>query len=60
MPMEKSHKVHKNSTEIESLRTSLNAIYIDVIKNAESAQIKFALKQNLVKMFVVVITCYLI
>jgi hypothetical protein len=27
-----------------SLRTSLNAVYIDVIKNAESAQIKFPLK----------------
>jgi pyruvate kinase len=44
MPMEEFHKVHNNSTEIESLRTSLNAIYTDVIKNAESAQIKFPLK----------------
>ena len=41
MPVEESHKVHNISSEIESLRTSLNAIYIDVIKNAESAQIKF-------------------
>ena len=42
--MKESQKVHNNSSEIESLRTSLNAVYIDVIKNAESAQIKFPLK----------------
>ena len=44
MPVEESHKVHNISSEIESLRTSLNAVYIDVIKNAESAQIKFPLE----------------
>jgi hypothetical protein len=44
MPMGESQKVHNNSSEIESLRTALNAVYIDVIKNAESAQIKFPLK----------------
>ena len=33
-----------DSSEIESLRTSLNAIYMDVIKNAQSAQIKFPLE----------------
>jgi hypothetical protein len=44
MPMEESQKVHNNSSKIESLRTSLNAVYIDVIKNAESAQSKFPLK----------------
>jgi pyruvate kinase len=44
MPTEESQKVHNNSSEIESLRGSLNAVYIDVIKNAESAQIKFPLK----------------
>jgi hypothetical protein len=44
MLMEESQKVHNNSSEIESLRTSLNTIYIDVIKNAQSAQIKFPLK----------------
>lgn len=44
MPTEESQKVHNNSSEIESLRTILNAVYIDVIKNAESAQIKFPLK----------------
>jgi pyruvate kinase len=43
MPTEESQEVHNNSSEIESLRTSLNTIYIDVIKNAESAQIKFPL-----------------
>src|SRR5215469_11456053 len=44
MPMEESQKVHNNRSEIESLRTSLNAVYIDVIKNAEGAQTKFPLK----------------
>jgi pyruvate kinase len=44
MPMEESQRVHNNSREIESLRRSLNAVYIEVIKNAESAQIKFPLK----------------
>src|SRR5215469_1569313 len=44
MPMEESQKVHNNKSEIESLRGSLNAVYIDVIKNVESAQIKFPLK----------------
>src|SRR5215831_16773187 len=44
MPVEESHKVHNISSEIESLRTSLNAVYIDVIKNVESAQIKFPLE----------------
>jgi hypothetical protein len=44
MLMEESQKVHNNSSEIESLRAPLNAVYIDVIKNAESAQIKFPLK----------------
>ena len=44
MPVEESHNVHNISSEIESLRTSLNAVYIDVIKNAESAQIKFPLE----------------
>ena len=43
VPME-SQKVHNNRSEIESLRTSLNAVYNDVIKNAESAQIKFPFK----------------
>jgi len=32
-----------DSSELESLRTSLKAVYNDVIKNAESAQIKFPL-----------------
>jgi hypothetical protein len=44
MPVEESHKVHNISSEIESVRTSLNAVYFDVIKNAESAQIKFPLE----------------
>ena len=43
MPVEESQKVQNNRSEIESLRTSLNAIYIGVIKNAESAQTKFPL-----------------
>jgi hypothetical protein len=60
MPMEEFHKVYNNSTEIESLRTSLNAIYIDVIKNAEIPKLNFHLEQKLVKMYVVVIICYLI
>src|SRR5215467_2765129 len=46
VPMEESQKVHNNSSQIESLRTSLNAIYNDVIKNVESAQIKFPLKSK--------------
>ena len=33
-----------DSSELESLRTSLKAVYNDVIKNAESAQIKFPLE----------------
>ena len=45
MSMEESHEVHNNSREIESLRTSLNAVYIDVIKNAVLKS-NFHLKQN--------------
>jgi pyruvate kinase len=44
MPIEESQKVDDNRSDIESLRTSLNTVYINVIKNAESAQIKFPLK----------------
>jgi hypothetical protein len=43
--------------ELESLRTSLNAVYNDVIKMPKS---NFHLNQKLVKMYAVVITCYLI
>ena len=43
MPIEES-QADNNSSDIESLRTSLNNVYINVIKNAESAQIKFPLK----------------
>ena len=32
MATEESQKVHDNRSEIESLSTSLNAVYIDVIK----------------------------
>jgi hypothetical protein len=49
MPMEESQKVHNNSSEIESLHRSLNAVYIDVIKNAETAQIKFPLEASYVR-----------
>jgi hypothetical protein len=44
VPIEESQKVDNKSSDIESLRTSLNTVYINIIKNAESAQIKFPLK----------------
>ena len=43
MPIEES-QADNNSSDIESLRTSLNTVYNNVIKNAEIAQIKFPLK----------------
>ncbi len=45
MSIEESQKTDKNSSsETESLRASLNTLYVNVIKNAESAQVKFPLK----------------
>jgi hypothetical protein len=46
MPIEEeSEKVSRNS-EIESLCQSLKSLYIDIIKNAESAQNKFPLQNT--------------
>jgi pyruvate kinase len=42
MPVEESQKAY--NPEIESLRASLNTVYVNVIRNAESAQVKFPLK----------------
>ncbi|HYA82862.1 MAG TPA: pyruvate kinase [Candidatus Bathyarchaeia archaeon] len=42
MPVEESQKAY--NTESESLRASLNTVYVNVIRNAESAQVKFPLK----------------
>jgi len=42
MPVEESQKA--DNGEIESLRASLNTVYVNVIKNVESAQAKFPLK----------------
>ena len=42
MPVEESQKAY--NPEMESLRASLNTVYVNVIRNAESAQVKFPLK----------------
>ena len=58
MPIEKESEKIDKSSDIESLSQSLNSFYIDIIRNAQTAQQKFPLK--IAKTNVVVIICYVI
>ena len=46
MPIEKESEKIDKSSDIESLRQSLNSFYIDIIRNAQTAQQKFPLNNR--------------
>jgi pyruvate kinase len=46
MPIEKESEKIDKSSDIESLRQSLNSFYIDIIRNAQTAQKKFPLNNR--------------
>lgn len=46
MPIEKESEKIDKSSDIESLRQSLNGFYIDIIRNAQTAQKKFSLNNR--------------
>lgn len=46
MPIEKEFEKIDKSSDIESLRQSLNSFYIDIIRNAQTAQKKFSLNNR--------------